>query len=876
MMRVAIAAQFLGFAFLLATLVASVWRAFQRRDPARLDVALWTVGLVAPVVTSGHLALRLSLNLLLPFFLLRLVRHFCDVPRALARSAIAVAVAAGIIRSLLVGPQAQAFVGWVYLYLALALLGAAAGLVGEVARASGIRERRLLTLVGAAGLLGAGFIIAAFGTWAGDVGQSLVERSGTLVLHGAALIGFFFALATPRSLLARWRRAEQAAYLERTSSRDPEERGARAADDLLAAAIRGVGGTATLVALRAAPGSDTLVVRAASDPSMVGRELTTEGGLLHAVLKTGEPFMDAPIACEPGLAELVASHDVRVLVAPVQNTGAPQGVVVAVLRRGALFPDDDLSTLTQFGRNAATALEHAALIAERRAHERRAAARRLRDVEERIGLMLDSITDYAMLVLEADGQVAAWHHGAEHIFGYTKKQIAEGSAHVLFDLTPELLRARLDEASAAGRIEWEGPCRRFDGSTFVGLTTIRPLVNEPEQPPGYVAVTRDVTERRHLEDRLRQSQKMEAIGQLAGGVAHDFNNLLTAILGYADWLGDGLKNDPRREQVGAIQKAAERAADLTRQLLAFSRRQMLQPSAINLSLAVNDLIPMLRRIIGERIEIIDATAPGSSWVMGDRSQIEQVVLNLTVNARDAMPDGGRLIFRTSAVVLGEAGQAVAGLAPGPHVELEVTDTGSGMDEATRLRVFEPFFTTKDVGRGTGLGLSTVYGIVQQMSGAIDVESEPGRGTTFRLHFPLAPAGETPEPVDAAAPLARGTETLLLVEDDYAVRTYLSSVLESHGYRVIAAEHAKSALALTRSLGERIDLVISDVVMPGSTGPELVELLGQTRPGLPALFISGDSHGSAAERVAAEAAVLLQKPFSSADLLSKVRQILSAA
>jgi two-component system cell cycle sensor histidine kinase/response regulator CckA len=388
-------------------------------------------------------------------------------------------------------------------------------------------------------------------------------------------------------------------------------------------------------------------------------------------------------------------------------------------------------------------------------------------------------------------------------------------------------------------------------------------------------VTHDVTDRRNLEERLRQGQKMEAIGQLAGGVAHDFNNLLTAILGYADWLSADLSGDPRHEQVAQIQKAAERAADLTQQLLTFSRRQLLQPAAVNLSDLVVDLLPMLRRVIGGGIEVVDLTAPALPAVLGDRGQLERIIMNLAVNARDAMPSGGTLTIRTSEVWLDEGGEALgpAELVPGPYVLLGISDTGIGMDAETRRRAFEPFFTTKDVGRGTGLGLSTVYGIVQQMGGAIEVESEPDRGATFRLYFPQA-SGVVAAPV---VPSERGSETVLLVEDEDALRRYLTHVLESHGYRVIAAEHVASALALTQSFGERIDLVISDVAMPGSTGPELVRLIGQARPGLSALFISGNRYTALAPQAhAISVDQLLVMPFSSAELLSKVRQILAAA
>ena len=289
---------------------------------------------------------------------------------------------------------------------------------------------------------------------------------------------------------------------------------------------------------------------------------------------------------------------------------------------------------------------------------------------------------------------------------------------------------------------------------------------------------------------------------------------------------------------------------------------------------------MLRRLVGDGIVINDEPSSMMPAIMGDRVQIERVLVNLVVNARDAMPNGGYLTIRTSDAWMDEGWSTVGSteLVPGPHVVLEVADTGIGMDAETRRRVFEPFFTTKDVGSGTGLGLSTVYGIVQQMGGAIEVESEPNRGARFRLYFPQAS-----EPAVAAArripptDLGRGNETVLLVENEDAVRRYLTHLLESHGYHVIAAERATDALALTQEFGGRIDLVISDMVIPGSTGPELLRLLGQARPGLPALFMSGYADAAVARHAQTVSADrLLLKPFSSTELLTKIRRILTAA
>jgi PAS domain S-box-containing protein len=761
-------------------------------------------------------------------------------------------------------------------YTAVATTAAARVLLLEAMRSVGVKARRTQLAAGGTLFLGASFGLSASAGWFSQLSLAAAPILG--LMQGLALICYYFAFATPRPLLSRWRRAEQSKYLATVMDRDPEARGERAGDDLFQAAARGAGGVVTLVALGDGR-SRALEIAASSDARLVSRPVVPGDGLAGLAFDREQALMGAPADCEAEIAAAVLPHGERVLVAPIVATNRAWGVVVVAQRRGSLFPEDDLAMLAQVARNAATALDHADLIRERREEERRAADRRLRQIESRVELMLDSIKDYALLVLDAAGHVTAWHPGAEHVFGHPRATVVGRAAADLYALTPAEFSEWLDEARLWGSARREAPCRRLDGSEFIGTTIIRPLVEDQGGTPGFVVVTHDVTDRRRLEERLRQGQKMEAIGQLAGGVAHDFNNLLTAILGYADWLSLELVNDRRQEQVAEIQKAADRAAELTRQLLAFSRRQMLQPAAVDLNDLVADLLPMLRRLVGDRIRLRDEMTCLMPTIMADRSQIERVIVNLAVNARDAMPEGGQLTIRTSDVWLdnGWSGDG-ADLVSGPHVLLEVIDTGVGMSEDVRRRVFEPFFTTKDVGSGTGLGLSTAYGIVQQMGGAIEVQSEPNRGAQFRVYLPQAS-----EPAVAASARARpadvagGSETVLLVEDDAAVRTYLTRLLETHGYRVIAADDAARALALTQTFGGRIDLVISDVVIAGSTGPELVRLLNQARPGLSALFMSGHADAAAARHAPAVSADrLLLKPFSSTELLAKIREILAAA
>jgi two-component system cell cycle sensor histidine kinase/response regulator CckA len=351
---------------------------------------------------------------------------------------------------------------------------------------------------------------------------------------------------------------------------------------------------------------------------------------------------------------------------------------------------------------------------------------------------------------------------------------------------------------------------------------------------------RDVTERRSLEEQLRQSQKMEAVGRLAGGIAHDFNNLLTAILGYAELLTRDVPPDGRaRRRVEEIQRAAERAADLTRQLLAFSRRQVLVPAVLDLGLVVRGLEDMLRRLISEEVALRIVVDPAASPVRADRARLEQVIVNLAVNGRDAMPKGGVLTMEVRDADVGPESTATGdpAVAPGPYVLLAVSDTGQGMDAVTRERVFEPFFTTKDEGHGTGLGLATVYGTIKQSGGYVQVSSQPGRGTTFKVYLPRADG--VPEPAPAASPSAAGgTETLLLVEDEPAVREVAHEILLSRGYHVLVAGSAAEAEVMLSGREDPVDLMVTDVVMPGQSGRELYERLAQRWPGLPVIYVSG--------------------------------------
>jgi signal transduction histidine kinase len=408
----------------------------------------------------------------------------------------------------------------------------------------------------------------------------------------------------------------------------------------------------------------------------------------------------------------------------------------------------------------------------------------------------------------------------------------------------------------------------------------------------YLASVRDVSFRREAEEALRQSeeklrqaQKLESIGRLAGGVAHDFNNLLTAINGYTDMVLATLdESDPNKAYLQEVRRSGERAAELTHQLLAYSRKQVLVPKLLNLNSVVDNMTNMLRRLIGDNIELASVPDPELGLVKADPGQLEQVIMNLVVNAKDAMPDGGRITVSTGMEVLAEDSVALhpidkeLSVVPGRYVVMSVSDTGIGMDDDTRSRIFEPFFTTKEVGRGTGLGLSMVYGFVKQSGGNITVTSAPGQGSTFRIYLPLASGGAawSPEATDGSIPES-GSETILLVEDEATVRKFLHNVLVQVGYRVIEAVDGKHALEICGTFGDPIHLLLTDVMMANMGGRELAAKLSESRPGLKILFMSGYAEEVRPEGWEGRDGVdFLQKPFSPGMLAQRVRAVLDSS
>jgi PAS domain S-box-containing protein len=419
--------------------------------------------------------------------------------------------------------------------------------------------------------------------------------------------------------------------------------------------------------------------------------------------------------------------------------------------------------------------------------------------------------------------------------------------------------------------------RRKDGKALWALVAAAPLLDDAGNFVGTLAMVTDVTARRELEAQLRQAQKMEAVGRLAGGVAHDFNNLLTVIGGACDLLQHRLpRGGEAWELAREIRESGDRAAALTRQLLAFSRKQVLATEVLDLNETVKRTQKLLQRVLGEDIELATEPEPALGRVNADPGQIEQVIMNLAVNARDAMPQGGKFTLRTANVFLDEDYAVLRpGVRPGRYVLLAVSDDGCGMDEETRSHLFEPFFTTKGPERGTGLGLATVYGIVQQSGGHIDVRSEPGRGTTFEIYLPRSKASLPPEPAGPdAGEVHAGSETILLVEDEAAVRALLGRALRGSGYTVLEAASGADALRLAEQHAGPIHLLVTDVVMPAMNGRQVAERLAELRPGVRALFVSGYTDDAVVRHgLGGEGPAFLQKPFTPDALARKVRELL---
>ncbi len=631
-----------------------------------------------------------------------------------------------------------------------------------------------------------------------------------------------------------------------------------------------------------------------------GHDLVFLGPLRHASarpLELRRPFEGPALAARHALVagtdfgEFTDYRGVRVLAATRRIQSRPWGLVVKVDRDEALAPFR--TEMRLFATALAFALVAiAAIVASvRRAERFRARMQAVQD-RARFATLLDQAED-VILFVDPAGPLLEANRRAEQVYGYTRDELRRMRAH---ELRPpedrDEVTGRLAQTVEQGAARFEAVHQRKDGTRFPVEVNAR-LVDAGGDRI-IVAIVRDMTESKAqqaalsesraklvaAEQQLLQAQKLEAVGRLAAGVAHDFNNLLTVVAGYARLVADSLApDDPRRQDMAEILSAADRATQLTRQLLAFGRRQVLQPRVLNLNTVVAGVVQMLERVIGEDVRLVLRTDPELGAVEVDEGQIQQVLMNLAVNARDAMPDGGTLTIETANVVLTEeTALEHVPARPGAYVMLAVSDSGIGMDADTRARAFEPFFTTKPEGKGTGLGLSMVYGIVKQSGGYIGVESGPGRGATFRMYFPRVDrpvALSPPPPAPAASAGARG-ETVLVVEDQPAVREFARRVLEDRGYQVRLAADGREALGLIEREGASIDLLITDLVMPEMGGLDLWHRARAVRPGLRVLFTSGYSSDAGQVRRLPDGACFLPKPFGPTALLDGVERALGRA
>jgi PAS domain S-box-containing protein len=509
--------------------------------------------------------------------------------------------------------------------------------------------------------------------------------------------------------------------------------------------------------------------------------------------------------------------------------------------------------------------------------ERKLAEEAVRHANETLRAVIQT-SPLAIYSLDLGGHVQSWNSAAERIFGYSESDVLHRRLPIIFAENEEAFEQSLRGAAAGHLLVGDEQRRQRKDGTPVDVTVWNAQLSDVDGTvAGIVEAVADITESKRLEEQFRQAQKMEAVGRLAGGVAHDFNNLLTIITGYCQMILDRFDSkDPIADDMKQVIKAADRATALTKQLLAFSRKQVVQPRVVDLRSLIQDMQQMLKRLLGENIELAYSAAPDLGRVRVDPGQLGQVIVNMVVNARDAMPNGGTVRIDIRNVQISSSGHH--GVQPGSYVLLEVSDTGTGMDEQTRLHLFEPFFTTKEKGRGTGLGLSTSYGIVKQNHGEIIVESEPGLGSTFSVYLPsVDEPADTPITETSKASVrshALGTETILVAEDEEDVRTVINEMLRKQGYRVLTASGGHQALELARKLEGRLHLLISDIMMPGMGGRELAEHVRRSRPGLKVLYVSGYTDGAIANEEELEPETdFLHKPFTPDQLAAKVRQVL---
>jgi len=514
-------------------------------------------------------------------------------------------------------------------------------------------------------------------------------------------------------------------------------------------------------------------------------------------------------------------------------------------------------------------LRHASEELERRK------SRELRDSQNRMALIVDSSQD-AIIGKNLDGIITQWNKGAEQIYGYHAAEVIGRNISILCPpARPDEIPAILERIRKGERVEYFESVRiTKDGRRLSMSISVSPIHDADGNIIGASAIARNISAQKKIEDQLRQSQKMEAVGRLAGGVAHDFNNLLGIVTACTELLRSRVDTESL-EYLDNIREAANRGAGLTRQLLAFSRRQAVQTQILDLNERIRELSKLLKPLMGDDVEIFLPPRSKTAVVEFDPGQIDQIVLNLAVNARDAMPRGGKLIIDTGVFDIDENFAQEHTMTPGRYVMLAISDNGTGMDEVTRTRIFEPFFTTKETGKGTGLGLATVYGIVKQAGGHIWVYSEPGQGTTFKIYLPSAEhkLGMGPEEQAEALPAKRDGVTILLAEDDPIMRKLTRKMLEEHGYKVLEATNGEGALDVISRHPSSIDLTLTDVAMKGMNGPDLVLRLMDSHPGMKIIYMSGYTGELIAHQGLQSGIPLLEKPFTRAALLKTIDEAL---
>jgi hypothetical protein len=516
----------------------------------------------------------------------------------------------------------------------------------------------------------------------------------------------------------------------------------------------------------------------------------------------------------------------------------------------------------------------------RRANEEldRKTAQEIGEYRGRLASIIDSSED-SIVSKDLNGIILSWNQGAEQLYGYTAEEAVGKPISILVpEGRPDEIPRILERIRRGESVEhYESVRLTKDGRHLDVSIRISPIRNAAGNPVGASAISRDITAQKRAEEHLRQAQRMDAIGRLAGGLAHDFNNILGIITACTELLRSHVEaSEDSAEYVGNIRKAVDRGSGLTRQLLAFSKKQKIQLQLLDLNERLKETVRLLRPLMGDDVEIVVSPRSTSAVVEADLGQLDQVLINLAVNARDAMPHGGRFILETANVQLDDLyAEQHASIKPGRYVMLAVSDTGTGMDADTASRAFEPFFTTKETGKGTGLGLATVYGIVQQCGGNIQLYSELGRGTTFKIYLPSAEdkLGAASEPVVETVAPARSKTTILLVEDDEIMRKMTRKLLQQHGYEVVEAADGKAAVEWVKTHDSEIDLLLTDVVMRGLSGPELATQLGKLRPSMKVMFMSGYTGELIANHEGLSGSTLLEKPFTRATLLNTLSDAL---